>query len=378
MWNEGKLLTLMFLKKFDTSTIDFRLVIPVIILLIIGYIMIFSTTSFKGLSEFNDAYYFIKRHTIYLVLGMLLFLIGALLPSEKYKKWALVGYLLSIVLLIITILPGVGVEAGGAQRWLNIFNFQFQPVEVMKFWWAVAVSVVLTKKSAFLGSLTKGILPVFLIMLIPIFCLMMQPDLGNAILTLSVAFALLFLSQLPAILLVGAAGFGGVIIGYSVINHPYQLNRIRSFLNPWVDPLGANYHIIQSFTAIGSGGFFGFGIGESRLKYFYLPLHYSDFIFSILCEEGGLFLAGIVVAAFAALLLRGLQIALKKERYSFEQFLAFALIFFLVFQAIINICVVSGLFPITGIPLTFISYGGTSLLSSMFSLGVIYRLGQEK
>ena len=114
------------------------------------------------------------------------------------------------------------------------------------------------------------------------------------------------------------------------------------------------------------------------MKYFYLPLHYSDFIFSILCEEGGLFLAGIVVAAFAALLLRGLQIALKKERYSFEQFLAFALIFFLVFQAIINICVVSGLFPITGIPLTFISYGGTSLLSSMFSLGVIYRLGQEK
>ena len=153
--------------------------------------------------------------------------------------------------------------------------------------------------------------------------------------------------------------------------------RIESFLNPWLDPLGKNYHIIQSFTAIGSGGVLGFGVGESRLKYFYLPLHYSDFIFSILCEEGGLFLAIIIIISFMALFFRGIQIALQQKRYSFEQFLVLALIFYLIFQALINICVVSGLFPITGIPLTFISYGGTSLLSSLFCLGVIHRIGSQ-
>ena len=143
--------------------------------------------------------------------------------------------------------------------------------------------------------------PVFIIMLVPILCLMMQPDLGNAILTLTVGFSLLLLSQLPAVVFLLASIMGGGIVAYSVLTHPYQMDRIQSFLNPWLDPLGSNYHIIQSFTAIGSGGLFGFGIGESRLKYFYLPLHYSDFIFSILCEEGGLFLGVVVVCGFAAI-----------------------------------------------------------------------------
>ena len=368
----------MLMRPFKSRSIDWRLIIPMIMLLVIGYIMIFSTTSFKGLSEFNDAYYFIKRQSVFLIVGSLLFLVGAWVPIKKYKALALWGYGISLGLLVITLVPGVGIKIGGAQRWLNIFGFQFQPVEVMKFWWAVGVSLVLAKKTTKLASFSKGMLPVFIIMMVPIFCLMMQPDLGNAILTLSVGFSLLFLSQLPTIVFVLASLIGGGVVGYSVVTHPYQLARIQSFLNPWLDPLGSNYHIIQSFTAIGSGGIFGFGIGESRLKYFYLPLHYSDFIFSILCEEGGFFLAVMVVCGFGAILLRGVQISMRRAAYSFEQFLGLALTFYLIFQAIINICVVSGLFPITGIPLTFISYGGTSLISSMFCLGVIHQIGSEK
>ena len=330
------------------------------------------------MSEFNDAYFFIKRQSAFLLAGIALFFVGAWIPIKKYEKWALPGYLISVALLLVTLIPGVGIKIGGAQRWLNVFGFQFQPVEVMKFWWAISVSLVLAKKTSKLSSFTKGMVPVFIIMLVPILCLMMQPDLGNAILTLTVGFSLLLLSQLPAVVFLLASIMGGGIVAYSVLTHPYQMDRIQSFLNPWLDPLGSNYHIIQSFTAIGSGGLFGFGIGESRLKYFYLPLHYSDFIFSILCEEGGLFLGVVVVCGFAAIFLRGIQIALKKSRYSFEQFVALSLTFYLVFQAIINICVVSGLFPITGIPLTFISYGGTSLLSSLFCLGVIHRIGTTK
>jgi cell division protein FtsW len=381
--------------------IDWWLFVPMVLLLIIGYIMVFSTTSFKGLSEFNDAYYFIKRHSFFLMGGMALFFIGAALPTKKIKHGALIGYALSIGLLLVTLIPSIGVQIGGASRWLNVFGFQFQPVEVAKFWWVIAVSVVLSKKSNQIVTFLKGVstnkkndnkqahrpkswvqvvlngvLPVVIVMVIPIFCMMLQPDLGNAILTMSVGLSLLLISSVPMVVLVVAAMVSIGMVAYSIFTHDYQMQRIESFLNPWLDPLGANYHIIQSFTAIGSGGWWGFGIGESRLKYFYLPLHYSDFIFSILCEEGGLFLAVVVIMVFSALFVRGIQISLKHPRYSFEQFAALALTLFLIGQAIINICVVIGLFPITGIPLTFISYGGSSLLSSMFCLGVLNGMGR--
>ncbi|MEK9726845.1 MAG: FtsW/RodA/SpoVE family cell cycle protein, partial [Candidatus Margulisiibacteriota bacterium] len=238
--------------------------------------------------------------------------------------------------------------------------------------------VVMANKATRLSSFKNGILPVFIVMVIPVICLMSQPDLGNSILTLAVGFSLLLVSSLPAWVFLISIIAGVSVIAGSILMHPYQMMRIESFLNPWLDPLGKNYHIIQSFTAIGSGGIFGFGIGESRLKYFYLPLHYSDFIFSILCEEGGLILAIMIIFSFLALFLRGIQIALQQKQFSFEQFLVLALMFYLIFQALINICVVTGLFPITGIPLTFVSYGGTSLLSSLFCLGVIHRIGVKQ
>ncbi len=367
----------MLTNTFKRFNLDWKLILPTLIILFIGYIMIFSTTSFKGLSEYNDAYFFIKRHTIFLTLGICLFVAACNIPSEKYKRYGLWGYLISLLLLLLTLIPEIGINIGGASRWINIVGFQFQPVEIMKFWWAVGVSIVIANKNTLLNSFVKGMLPVFIVMLLPIFCLMSQPDLGNSILTLAVGFSLVLLSSLPAWVFLLSILAGGGVIATSILMHPYQMLRIESFLNPWLDPLGKNYHIIQSFTAIGSGGVLGFGVGESRLKYFYLPLHYSDFIFSILCEEGGLFLAIIIIISFMALFFRGIQIALQQKRYSFEQFLVLALIFYLIFQALINICVVSGLFPITGIPLTFISYGGTSLLSSLFCLGVIHRIGSQ-
>ena len=187
-------------------------------------------------------------------------------------------------------------------------------------------------------------------------------------------FLFVYFVPIAGLILILTVGGGGAVIGGSIITHPYQLARIQSFLNPWLDPLGANYHIIQSFTAIGSGGILGFGIGESRLRTFYLPLHYSDFIFRFY-EEGGLVLASIVVILFAIIFYRNSKLPSQKK-YSFEQYLVCALVFYLVFQAVINMCVVSGLFPITGIPLTLISCG-TSLLSSMFCLGVIHRIGAK-
>ena len=254
--------------QFKPIQLDWKLILPTLIILIIGYVMIFSTTSFKGLSEFNDAYFFIKRHSIFLILGVVFFAIAAKIPTEKIKQYGLIGYLVSIVLLLLTLVPEISVKVGGASRWINLFGFQFQPVEVMKFWWAVAVSLVISNKTNQLSSFKKGIVPVFSVMFLPIACLMLQPDLGNSILTLAVGFSLFLISSLPLWILGISILMGIGVIAGSILTHPYQLTRIESFLNPWLDPLGVNYHIIQSFTAIGSGGVLGFGIGESRLKYF--------------------------------------------------------------------------------------------------------------
>ena len=356
---------------------DAKLLIPVLFIGIMGYIMIFSTTSFKGLSDYNDAYYFIKRHTIYLMVGLVGFMIANSIPIRLYRRYSVWGYIMAIGVLLLLFIPGIGTTIGGATRWLRLGTIQFQPVEIVKFWWAVAVSKVLSSKQAHLQSIQMGVVPVVIVMTVPIACLMMQPDLGNAILTLMVGVVVLLISTMPVRLLVGAILIAIASVVVSIIKYPYQLTRIESFMNPWKDPLGANYHVIQSFTAIGSGGISGFGIGESRLKYFYLPLHYSDFIFSILCEEGGIVLAILVILAFLLMGVRGISIARQQVRYSFSQFLAASLTFFLVFQAMINICVVIGLFPVTGIPLTFISYGGTSLIASLFCLGVLHRVSVE-
>lgn len=356
---------------------DWRIIFPVCLLLLIGSMMIFSTTSSKGLAEFNDPYFFIKRHAVYLLISLIVCAVAVRIPLHWYERFALHGYVIGVALILMTLIPGLSVELGGAKRWLNLGIIQFQPVECLKFWWAVSASVVLANKHRLLRQFSTGVIPVFIIMFMPIMLLMMQPDLGNSLLIMGTAFAMLCVSTLPVhIIGVGLIGAVAVVIG-SILKYPYQKLRIQSFLNPWADPLGSNYHIIQSFTAIGSGGVLGFGLGESRLKYFYLPLHYSDFIFSILCEEGGLVLASIVVGAFMVLFFRGVSIAWQYPNYSFQQFLALSLTCYLVFQAVINICVVIGLFPVTGIPLTFISYGGTSLITSFFSLGVLYRLGQQ-
>ena len=284
--------------------IDWWLIIATIGIVTVGYIMIFSTTSFKGLSEFDDPYFFIKRHSLFLCIGLMLFGVGMRLPIDFYKKYAIWGYSASIILLILTFISGWGVELGGSNRWVSLWKIQFQPVEIVKFWWSVAVSLVISNKRCQLSSFRQGIVPLFIVMLLPIIFLMMQPDLGNTVLIAMVGFSLMLLSNIRLWILGTATAIGTMVVSVSIAVYPYQLKRIESFLHPWQDPLGANYHIIQSFTAIGSGGIFGFGIGESRLKYFYLPLHYSDFIFSILCEEGGFFLAIIVVMLFCVIFFR--------------------------------------------------------------------------
>ena len=344
-------------------------------LVTIGVIMIFSTSSVAGFAVFDDSFYYIKRHLIYLAIGIVAFVIGASIPYTWYRKYALSGLIVSTGLIILTFLPGIGFKAGGAYRWLDFGIIQLQPVEVLKFFVVVFLATSLENKQSILSDFMKGVVPIVAVLMIPIIFLAKQPDLGNIILTLGVTFTLLLLSRVKLYQMLAIIGSGIALVVGNILLHPYQMDRIKSFLDPWSDPLGKSYHIIQSFIAVGSGGIFGLGIGQSKLKYFYLPLHYSDFIFSIICEEGGFILATTVILLFAALFHRGLTIGRKaKELYGF--YLAIGLTLYMVYQAFFNIGVVVGIFPTKGIPLTFISYGGTSLIMSLFFVGVVMNVSR--
>ncbi len=356
--------------------LDWGLVLPVIILLVLGFIMIISTSAVVGQANYNDAFFFIKKHAIYLFLGFIAFLMGFHFPHSFYKQIFPYGFACSLILLLLTLVPGFGVTIGGASRWLDLVFFKLQPVEVAKFFVVVFLSMSLENKTRSLKHFLTGCLPLLLVVCLPLTLLMLQPDLGNTGLIFLVTFALLFISPIPFRHLASLVSLGVIAVAVNIMIHPYQMNRIKAFMSPWEDPLGLNYHMVQSLISIGSGGLWGLGLGESKLKFFYLPLQYSDFIFSILCEEGGFILGSVVVVLFGFLCVRGFSIAVgSTSRYAY--YLAIGLTLMVVLQAVINMSVVSGLMPVTGIPLTFMSFGGTSLITSMFYVGVLSNISKE-
>ena len=349
--------------------------LPILGLLSIGLVMMFSTSSIVGYANYNDAYFFIKRHFIYLFLAIAAFFVGFITPHEWYKKMLSGSFVASVILLLLTLSP-LGVSIGGAKRWLNLGFLQFQPVEFVKFTTIVLLAVYLDRSKAILNNFRKGVLPIVLLLSLLLVLLILQPALGNIGLIILVTLALLFLSFVPMRHILSLCSLATLAVSLSILTHPYQMQRITGFLDPWADPLGKNYHIVQSLIAIGSGGFFGLGLGESKLKFFYLPLHYSDFIFSIICEEGGFLLASLVIVLFFLFLFR-VYSTLKKCRSLYSFYLGMGAAFLICFQAFINIAVVIGLFPITGIPLTFISFGGTSLIMSLFLVGIILNIANR-
>lgn len=361
----------------EKHKIDWQLFLIIIVILTIGIVMIFSTSYTVGLINHHDSFYFIKRQLIYLLIGCIAFFIGLRIPHLNYKKYAFWGFAGSTVLLFLTLVPGIGVRILGASRWLNLGFTQIQPVEISKFFISVFLAASLENKKTLMPHFFKGIIPILGILGLPILCLIMQPDLGNSLLILAITFTLLFLSNTKFKHILSLVLLGITFLILNLATHPYQMDRIKSFVSPFSDPLGKDYHMVQSLIAVGSGGFLGSGIGQSKLKYFYLPLHYSDFIFAIICEEGGFILAGFVMILFSLIFFKGLSISLKSE-HDFSKYLGIALTLFIVLQAFINMGMVIGIFPVTGIPLTFISLGGTSLISSMFFMGVLLNISKYR
>lgn len=352
---------------------DMVLLAVVIALLVIGIIMVYSASNVWSDYKFDDQFYYLKRQLLFAVTGIIAMLFFTFIPYTTWRKYSNVLLLACFILLILVLVPGIGMVRGGARSWIGIGAFSIQPSEFMKLGLIIFLSALLSEKQKYITSLTKGFLPCLLLIFSSFGLIMLQPDLGTGIVLVLTCVTMLFIagariSHFVGLGIIGLAGFT-----YLIISAPYRINRIIAFLNPWEDPLGDGFQIIQSLYAIGPGGLMGLGLGNSLQKYFYLPEPQTDFIFAILAEELG-FIGGLaLIILFFLLLWRGIKIALESAD-PFARYLAFGIIAMLCIQAMINISVVIGLIPVTGITLPFLSYGGSSLTLTLCSVGILLNI----
>ena len=352
------------------------LFITMLVLMTIGLIMIYSASYIWASYKFGDSLKYVKQQGIFIIIGITLSYIILKLDSNffyKHSKKFLIG---SFILLILVLIPGIGVIRNGSRSWFGIGSFGVQPSEAMKLALIISCSKYLGNKNKINKSL-KDIWKVLALTGLAFLLIMLEPDFGTGVILVMTIITLLFISGLKSkyfkiFMIIGL--LGATIL---IILAPYRLDRITSFINPWKDPLGSGFQIIQSLFAIGPGGLLGFGFLNSRQKHFYLPEPQTDFIFSVICEEFGIIGALILIMLFTLLITLIIKLALEQNNL-FKKYVIFTLGFQMIFQTILNLSVVIGLIPVTGVTLPFISYGGSSLLISIISISIILNLTKKK
>lgn len=281
-----------------------------------------------------------------------------------------------LILLVLVIIPGIGSIRNGSRSWFGIGPFGIQPSEAAKIGLIIFTSKYLSKSNKFLKSYKQGVFPILGITLLIFFLIMLQPDLGTGVILVMSIISLLFIAGVNMKFFLGIGILGIISITILIIIAPYRMDRITSFINPWNDALGTGFQIIQSLYAIGPGGLLGTGFLNSIQKHFYLPEPQTDFIFSIIAEEFGVAGAFIVTILFSLVLYRGIKIALNSQDL-FSKYLSFGMVFQIIFQTLMNLMVVIGMIPVTGVTLPFLSYGGSSLLISMTSIGILLNISKS-
>lgn len=345
-----------------------------LLLMTIGLIMVFSASSVMALAQTGDPYYYLKRQLLGVIVGTVGMLVVMRIDYRIYQRFANLGVAGACVLLILVLL--MGAEISGSRRWINLGVVNVQPSELSKLAIVNFIAAYAAFRKQEIRSFLKGFLPPLLLVGINFGLIMLEPDFGTAVAIFGTAMLMLFASGARFLHLVAVGLLGIPAFGVLVWLEPYRMERILAFVNPWADPTDTGWNIIQSLLAIGSGGLFGLGLGNSRQKFFYLPEQHTDFIFSILGEELG-FLGGIVVIFLIFLFAwRGLRIALRAPDF-YGCILAVGITSMIVLQAILNIGVVTGSLPVTGMTLPFISFGSSSLVVSMVGVGILLNISQQ-
>ncbi len=353
--------------------LDFILLFAALALVGIGIVMVYSTSAIIAGDRFGNPYYFLKRQAFYAAVGFVLMLAMMFFPYETLKRFAYPILISSVLLLVVVLVPGIGHRTGGAMRWLKIGSFSFQPSEFAKLGLVIFLAYLLAKKEEKIRSFSFGFLPPVLLSGLVIALVMKEPDFGAAFFLTVMVFLLLFVGG-ARVVYIACAFLTALPVAYVLLmSVGYRYRRLMSFIRPWEDPNGTSFQIIQSFLSFGSGGLFGLGLGEGRQKLFFLPAPHTDFIFSVIGEELGLVGATAVVILFFILTIRGIQIALSLED-RFSVYLALGITLMISLQAVINMGVVLGLLPTKGLTLPFISYGGTSLITNLAGVGILFHL----
>lgn len=351
------------------------LLISVIIISLFGLIMIYSSSCIWAEYKFNDPYKFLKTQGFFLIIGYILIYLISKINYNLYLKYSNLIIISCIILLILVLIPGIGTVRNGSRSWFGIGSLGIQPSEFTKLGLIIFTSKYFNYNK--IKNIKNSVLPLLLILILIFGLIMLQPDFGTGIIIIMTIIALMFIAgvNLNFFIKIGIIGILGIIV--LIIIAPYRLKRITSFLNPWSDPLGSGFQIIQSLYAIGPGGLLGMGLGNSIQKHFYLPEPQTDFIFSIISEELGFMGILIIASLFITIIYSGFQISIHQE-HKFPKYLAFGITFSIAFQTLLNLMVVVGLIPVTGVTLPFLSYGGSSLLVSMISIGIILNISKPQ
>ncbi len=345
------------------------LLILTFILCAIGLLFVFEASVAEAYATFGNPFYFVRQQAMWLGIGVLGLIAGSLIPVSFWKKISPILYIVSVALVIATFLPVIGREVNGARRWLYLPGFSLQPVEVLKFALVAFFAKWMTEHQK-LG-------PFLFLTLLPAGLLLVQPDMGSALIVLSIAFGMYFLAGAPLKTFAVIGGLGVIALTLVILASPYKLRRVNTFLNPESDPLGSSFHIHQITLALGNGGVLGEGIGKSRQKFSYIPEASTDSIFAIVAEEIG-FLGSLILVILFAFFIRTIhQITKRTKVGTFEHLFAMGMLIWLGMQIILNLSAIVALVPLTGIPLPFFSYGGTSLMMVLFVIGILIQIGRK-
>ena len=355
---------------------DMWLLAAAVVLLSIGVVMVYSASAIMAADRFRDPYFFLKKQLGWAALGASALWAALRVDYRRLERFVWPLLALTGVLLVLVLIPPLGQAINGTRRWLRFGPVSFQPAELAKLALVVFLAAHIARRREEIGDLWRGFLPPLAVASALALLVVAQPDLGNAVTLVALTFALLFLagSRVSHLSLVFAAAIPLVVA--AVILAPYRWRRIMAFVDPWQDPRGSGFQIIQSWLALGGGGIFGRGIGDSRRKLFYLPEAHTDFIFAIIGEEIGFLGALLVLSLFVVLVWRGLRVGLRAPD-PFGAYLALGITVLLATQTLVNLGVVTGLLPTKGLPLPFISFGGSALVVTMLATGILLNISQH-
>ncbi len=374
-WRQARGRTALFVGESTSSY--YLLATSTGILILLGLLMILSASSVAAYAQYGSSFLFFRRQVMWILLGLVVMVI---LSRVDYHRLRPFGWILSAAALIglgAVLHPAIGIRAGGSSRWLSLGPLNIQPSELMKLAVLILAADVIARKQGHLHRLRDIVLPLGLVVVTACTLVMLQPDLGTTLLICLIAFAVVFVggTSLPligAVGLAGAAGAAGLAFAEG-----YRRARIFSFLDPFSDPLNSGYQAVQSMIALGSGGLFGVGLGQSRQKWLYVPNAHTDFIFAILGEELGIIGTFAVVGLFLLIGYTGIKVAVRAPD-AFGRLLAGGATAWIVGQGIVNMGAVTGLLPITGVPLPFVSFGGSAMVFTLAAVGILCNVARQE